>query len=102
MRGWSITELAERAQVSRPTIYGWRDNLTRPRAEQVGAVADALGIARSRAVTLAGYPPPPGDSDDARLIMRSLGRDYDDDEAAQILARFEEAIRQRERDGDDA
>lgn len=59
IKGWSVSELAQRAGVGRPTIYGWRDNLRRPQARPVNAVADVLGIDRRRANVLAGVIPAP-------------------------------------------
>jgi transcriptional regulator with XRE-family HTH domain len=54
IRGWGVAELARRAGVGRPTIYGWRDNANKPQPAPVNAVADALGIPRERALRLAG------------------------------------------------
>lgn len=55
IRGWGIAELARRAKVGRPTIYGWRDGAEgKIQAGPVNAVADVLGIPRERALRLAG------------------------------------------------
>lgn len=54
IRGWGIAEMARRAKVGRPTIYGWRDNANKPQAGPVNAVADVLAIPRERALRLAG------------------------------------------------
>jgi len=66
VRGWSVAELARRAHVSRPTIYGWRENPGKPQAAPVNAVADLLGIPRERALRLAGViadaPQEPGEA----------------------------------------
>lgn len=82
VRGWSISELARRAKVGRPTIYGWRDVPDgRIQAGPVNAVADALDIPRERALRLAGIiseraspEPPPA------IPPRLLAAIMDDDE----------------------
>lgn len=61
IRGWSLSELAQRARIGRPTIYGWRDNPRKPQARSVNAAADALGIPRERALRLAGVIAGAGD-----------------------------------------
>lgn len=54
VRGWGIAELARRAKIGRPTVYGWRDSPRKPQSGPVNAVADVLGVDRRRANELAG------------------------------------------------
>jgi len=55
VRGWSLSELARRAKVGRPTIYGWRDGTEgKLQPGPVNAVADVLQVPRERALRLAG------------------------------------------------
>jgi transcriptional regulator with XRE-family HTH domain len=54
IKGWGIAELARRAHVGRPTIYGWRDGTGTPQPGPVGDVADVLGVPRRHALVLAG------------------------------------------------
>jgi transcriptional regulator with XRE-family HTH domain len=109
VRGWSIAELARKAHVSRPTIYGWRDNPARPQAKPVNAVADALGIPRERALRLAGIiaaadrsPPSLLDeelgTEDADLIRGAL-REIEPERAGVILAGIEDKFRKRSAGG---
>lgn len=92
VKGWGIAELARRAKVGRPTIYGWRDNENKPQAGPVNAVADALGVPRERALRLAGVigsaapgAPSPGISDRLRdAIMNDP--ELTDEEKQNVLA----------------
>lgn len=79
IRGWTLTELAKRAKISRPTIYGWRDNLGIPQAAPVNSAADLLGIPREEALRLAGIitdtepadrSPPAGLREETKAAMR--------------------------------
>lgn len=86
VRGWGIAELARYAGVSRPTIYGWRDNLSKPRPKPVNDVADKLGIDRRRALRLAGIvatepEPEPIPSD----MMTSIRRNYAPEDQDRII-----------------
>jgi len=88
VRGWSVVELTRRATVSRPTIYGWRDNPGKPQAAPVNAVADVLGIPREQALRLAGViasePEPLVDPEVAAILRRRYP-----DEAEEIIAELE-------------
>lgn len=112
IRGWGIAGLAQRAGVSRPTIYGWRDNPRPPQPRPVNAVADVLGIPRERALHLAGViigeapdrsPPQTlldgavGD-EDAELVRKALREVYPD-QADDILAGIEEKLKRRRAGG---
>lgn len=71
LKGWTKTELAERAGVARSTIDGWDSNPRPPQAKKVTAVADALGIPRAEALQLAGIiaaVPDPGPEPPQELI----------------------------------
>lgn len=109
VRGWSIAELARRARVSRPTIYGWRDNINKPQPGPVNAVADLLGIPREQALRLAGViaaaeepaersPPTLLDErigrEDAELVRQALREVYPG-QADGILAGIEEKLKRR-------
>lgn len=75
IKGWSVSELARQAGVGRPTIYGWRDNPGKPQAKPVNAVADALGIARERALRLAGIITTEGEPEEPEMpTEEELGR----------------------------
>lgn len=77
LRGWSLSELARRAKISRPTLYGWRDNPKKPQARSVNAVADALGIPRGEALQLAGVigaAPEPEWEEVPRELVKAYGR----------------------------
>ena len=43
-KGWSIYELAKRADVSSTAIYNWRDRLSSPSLFLLNAVCSALGV----------------------------------------------------------
>jgi transcriptional regulator with XRE-family HTH domain len=108
IKGWSVTELARRSGVGRPTIYRWRDGTETPQARPVGLVADALGIPRPQAVRLAGIitdaevadrsPPTLLDgavgSEDAELVRKALRQVYPG-QAEEILAGIEEKLKRR-------
>lgn len=108
IKGWSITELARRSGVGRPTIYRWRDGTETPQSRPVGLVADALGIARPHAVRLAGIitdgehdRSPPATlldgavgAEDAELVRKALRQVYPD-EAEEIIAGMEEKLKTR-------
>jgi len=86
VRGWGIAELARRAKVGRPTIYGWRDSAGKPQSGPVNAVADVLNIDRKRANELAGIipraepePDPKPELDDDQELLETLRRVYRDD-----------------------
>ena len=90
IKGWSVTELARRAGVGRPTIYGWRDNLKKPQARPVNAVADSLGIDRARAVRLAGIisdgsEPEPAIPPDLMAVIRRTLSPADQEKAIAAL-----------------
>lgn len=87
VRGWGVAELARRAKVGRPTLYGWRDNPGKPQSAKVNAVADALGIPRTEALQLAGViaaAPEP----DARTAPRELVAYY----GKAVIAAIEDEI----------
>jgi transcriptional regulator with XRE-family HTH domain len=70
--GWTKTRLAKVTGLPRTTLERWRDQPRRPLPETVVQVADALGINRDEALTLAGIladatEPPPLDSTVAEL-----------------------------------
>lgn len=44
MRGLSRSELAERAKVSKPTVWAWETGRTAPRRSSLAALARALGV----------------------------------------------------------
>ena len=96
VRGWSVVELTRHARVSRPTVYGWRDNPGKPQAAPVNAVADALGIPRERALRLAGIiasepgPEPLVEPE----VAEALRRHYPD-EADELIAELERRRRER-------
>jgi transcriptional regulator with XRE-family HTH domain len=108
LRGWSKTELAERAEIARSTIDEWQRNLRPPQAAKVNAVADVLGIDRAQALRLAGVitdgqsdgRPPPSLLDDgigredADRVRDALRQVYPD-EAEEIIAGMEEKLRKR-------
>lgn len=57
--GWSQDELAEESSVGRRTISRWENgDATTPEAQQVMAVADALGIAREEVFQALGWLTP--------------------------------------------
>ena len=45
-RSMNVTQLAKRINVSPAAIWHWENRGTKPRSGTVGAVADALGVAR--------------------------------------------------------
>lgn len=47
-RGWSSVDLAHRSGVRQATISGWLRGEYLPRLDQLGAVADALGMSRGQ------------------------------------------------------
>lgn len=76
VRGWGVAELARRAKVGRPTLYGWRDNPGKPQSAKVNAVADALGIPRTEALQLAGViaaAPDPAQDEVPRELLDAYG-----------------------------
>lgn len=89
VRGWGIAELARRAKVGRPTIYGWRDSPGKPQSGPVNAVADVLGIDRKRANELAGIIPRAGPEPEPELppsLLADIYREFPDDEEGQRRA----------------
>lgn len=94
VRGWGITELARRAKVGRPTVYGWRDSAGKPQSGPVNAVADVLGIDRKRANELAGIIPRDGPergpapdlARDEPGLYEALFRAYDGDRERTLAA----------------
>lgn len=93
-------DVAEQAGIDMDTLSALENGTRWPWNRTLSAVEEALGRPPGELDRIAAGADSLSD-DDRRLILRSLGRDYDDDEAAQILARFEDAIRQRERDAGD-
>lgn len=109
LKGWSLSELARRAKISRPTLYGWRDNPKKPQARSVNAVADALGIPRGEALQLAGVigaaPEPEKEDDDVprellsaygRAVIKAITEEVPDPEARRRL--FERLLAERRGD----
>lgn len=98
MRGWGIAELARRAKIGRPTIYGWRDGSDgKIQAAPVNQVADVLGIPRERALRLAGIipdaaPKPPSPVSDGLRAAIEEHPDLDDAGRARVLAAIERQI----------
>jgi transcriptional regulator with XRE-family HTH domain len=45
-RSLNVSELAKRISVSPAAIWHWENRGTRPRSPTIGAIADALGVAR--------------------------------------------------------
>jgi transcriptional regulator with XRE-family HTH domain len=68
-RGMSRSELAERAGLSRPTIWAWESGKTQPRNSNLQTLATALGISEIELVT--GRESSGGPVDEIDVLMPS-------------------------------
>ena len=68
-RGMSRSELAERAGLSRPTIWAWESGKTQPRNSNLQTLAAALGISEIELVT--GRESSGGPVDEIDVLMPS-------------------------------
>jgi transcriptional regulator with XRE-family HTH domain len=105
VRGWSVNELAKRAGIGRPTIYGWRDKPNAPWPDPVNKVADLLGVPRPAALRLAGIiadgggagrpPPVPPELEAHPDLVESVRRTpgLDDEDRARVLEAIARTLR---------
>lgn len=85
-KGWTRSQLAQRAGVARSTVDGWKTNPRPPLVTTITEVADRLEIDRRDALRLAGLtapatsPPTEGVGDEtATDRLERLWREYRDD-----------------------
>lgn len=60
-RGLTADELARRARCSASAVYKWRQGLSRPGANELGALALALGVPLEELYSRVPAPEPEGD-----------------------------------------
>lgn len=89
IKGWGVAELARRAKVGRPTIYGWRDNPGKPQSGPVNAVADVLGIDRRRANELAGVLVPARESSIPPDVLAVIRKRYSPEQQREAIEMLE-------------